>query len=217
MYYPKIDLKEIASSLAHYEEAALELAGEYPNLQDSDTTEFTRSFIPHPENSDEIRANRNRQNIQIAKIITSERARKDNIPKFLKVTGDVKKPEKAETEADSLDSVQRRFNVPGVEPTLNDYYAETGKLNPFERKSNKNYKKSGIENPFNVRGNYDPYEYLRNMPAGASMEPIIDPHKRSSIPSDHSYPVFLMKVSPSDEEKYVEEKGKTIYFMLVEM
>ena len=137
MYYPKIDLKEIASSLAHYEEAALELAGEYPNLQDSDTTEFTRSFIPHPENSDEIRANRNRQNIQIAKIITSERARKDNIPKFLKVTGDVKKPEKAETEADSLDSVQRRFNVPGVEPTLNDYYAETGKLNPFERKSKK--------------------------------------------------------------------------------
>ena len=123
----------------------------------------------------------------------------------MKVTGDVKKPEEPAVTADSLDSVQQRFIIPGVEPTLNDFYAETGKLNPFEKKNEgKNYKKSHIEG-FNP--NYDPYEYLRNMPAGASMEPIIDPHKRSSIPSDHSYPVFLMKVSPSEEAKYVEDKG----------
>jgi len=205
MFYPKIDLKAIASSLAHYEEAALELAGEYPKLQDTDVTEYTRSFIPHPESTDEIRANRNRQNIQIAKIISSERARKDNIPKFLKVTGDVKKPEATKEDADSLDSVQQRFIVPGVEPTLNDYYAETGKLNPFNKKV-KNYKKSRIENDI-FSPNFDPYEYLRNMPAGSSMEPIIDPRKKSYIPSDTSYPVFLMKVSPKDEKKYLEEKA----------
>jgi len=204
VFYPRIDLKAIASSLAHYEEAALELAGEYPRIQDADVTEYTRSFIPHPESADEVRANRNRQNIQIAKIITAERARKSNVPKFLKVNGDVKKPEKPGKDADSLDSVQQRFIVPGVEPTLNDYYAETGKLNPFAKKNSNNYKKSRIE----YGQNFDPYQYLRNMPAGASMEPIIDPHKRSSIPSDHSYPVFLMKVSPADEKKYLEEKGK---------
>ena len=206
VFYPRIDLKAIASSLAHYEEAALELAGEYPRIEDADVTEYTRSFIPHPENADEIRANRNRQNIQIAKIITAERAQKSNIPKFLKVNTDVKKSENSGKEADSLDSVQQRFIVPGVEPTLNDYYAETGKLNPFAKKESKNYKKSHIEYG---RG-FDPYQYLRHMPAGASMEPIIDPHKRSSIPSDHSFPVFLMKVSPADEKKYLEEKGKKI-------
>jgi len=205
VFYPKIDLKAIASSLAHYEEAALELAGEYPKISDAEVTEYTRSFIPHPESDDEVRANRNRQNIQIAKIITAERARKSNIPQFLKVTGDVKKPEKDESDAATLDSIQQRFIVPGVEPTLNDYYAETGKLNPFDKKGAKNYKKSRIEG---YNANYDPYEYLRNMPAGASMEPIIDPHKRASIPSDHSYPVFLMKVSPTDEAKYVEEKAE---------
>ena len=211
IFYPKIDLKEIASSLAHYEEAALELAGEYPKISDSDISEYTRSFIPHPESEDELRANRNRQNIQIAKIITAERARKSNIPKFLKVTGDVKKPVESGATADSLDSVQQRFIIPGVEPTLNDFYAETGKLNPFEKKEGKNYKKSRIER---FKSNYDPYEYLRNMPAGASMEPIIDPHKRSSIPSDHSYPVFLMKVSPSEEAKYVEDKGYNLFFYI---
>ena len=138
VFYPKIDLKEIASSLAHYEEAALELAGEYPKISDAQVTEYTRSFIPHPENDDEVRANRNRQNIQIAKIITAERARKTNIPQFLKVTGDVKTPEKPLDSADSLDQVQQRFIIPGVEPTLNDYYAETGKLNPFAKKNYKN-------------------------------------------------------------------------------
>ena len=204
IFYPKIDLKEIASSLAHYEEAALELAGEYPKISDSDITEYTRSFIPHPETEEELRANRNRQNIQIAKIITAERAKKSNIPQFLKVTGDVKKKEETEAGADSLDSVQQRFIIPGVEPTLNDFYAETGKLNPFEKKGSKNFKKSRIEG---FKPNYDPYEYLRNMPAGASMEPIVDPHKRASIPSDHSYPVFLMKVSPAEEAKYVADKG----------
>lgn len=205
--YPRIDLKAIASALAHYEEAALELAGEYPKPQDVDVTEYTRSFIPHPENPEDVRENRNRQNVQIAKIITAERARKSNIPKYLKVAGDVKKPEIKVTDPDSIDEVQRRFEVPGVEPTLNDYYAETGRLNPFERKS-KNYKKSRIENLHFRNPNYDPYEYLRNMAAGASMEPIIDPSKRSELPADHSYPVFLMKVSPADEKKYVDEPGK---------
>lgn len=208
--YPRIDLKAIASALAHYEEAALELAGEYPKPQDLDVTEYTRSFIPHPENPEDVRENRNRQNIQIAKIITAERARKSNIPKFLRVASDVKKPDVKVTDADSIDEVQRRFEVPGVEPTLNDYYAETGRLNPFERKTKKNFKKSNIENLKWRNKNFDPYEYLRNMPAGASMEPIIDPSKRSEIPSDHSYPVFLMKVSPADEKKYVEEPGKRI-------
>ena len=205
--YPRIDLKAIASALAHYEEAALELAGEYPKPQDVDMTEYTRSFIPHPVNVEEIRENRNRQNIQIAKIITAERAKKSNIPKYLRVATDAKKKDDVKiSDADSIDEVQQRFVVPGVEPTLNDYYAETGRINPFERKT-KNFKKSRIENSFFQNKNYDPYQYLRNMPAGASMEPIIDPSKRSEIPADHSYPVFLMKVSPADEKKYVDEPG----------
>jgi len=36
------------------------------------------------------------------------------------------------------------------------------------------------------------------------MEPIVDPRAKSTIPSDHSFPVFLMKVSPA-EEKYLPE------------
>merc|ERR1712072_837889 len=102
--------------------------------------------------------------------------------------------------ADSLTAVQKRFNILGVEPTLIDYYAETGKINPFAKKKKKdlNVKKSAIN------ANSDPYEYLRNMPAGASMLPIDDPKARSKVPSDHSYPVFLMKVSPG-ERKYIEE------------
>ena len=37
--------------------------------------------------------------------------------------------------ADSLTAVQKRFNILGVEPTLIDYYAETGKINPFAKVS----------------------------------------------------------------------------------
>ena len=48
----------------------------------------------------------------------------------------------------------------------------------------------------------DPFEYLRNMPAGASMEPIIDPHSFSSTRQSVSYPVYLMKVMPGSH-KYV--------------
>ncbi|XP_057314445.1 uncharacterized protein LOC130655679 isoform X2 [Hydractinia symbiolongicarpus] len=208
--YPKIDLKAIASALAHYEEAALELAGEYPKPA-SDLTEYTRSFIPHPVNVEEQKLDKYRQNIQVAKIMTEERRKKDAIPKFLKLTKDVLKDEeeKSPNNADSLDSVRQRFEIPGLEPTLNDYYAETGKINPFDN-SQKSYKKSRIEvEKKNKKSKYqqlvgDPYEYLRNMPVGASMEPIMDPKTRSTIPSDHSYPVFLMKVSPAGK-KYIDE------------
>lgn len=217
--YPKIDLKAIASALAHYEEAALELAGEYPKPA-TDLTEYTRSFIPHPVNVEEQKLDKYRQNIQVAKIMTEERRKKDAIPKFLKLTKDAHKDEdeKSPNNADSLDSVRQRFEIPGLEPTLNDYYAETGKINPFDN-SQKSYKKSRIEvERKNKKSKYqqlvgDPYEYLRNMPVGASMEPIMDPKTRSTIPSDHSYPVFLMKVSPAGK-KYIDEPGKFIFLYL---
>ena len=48
----------------------------------------------------------------------------------------------------------------------------------------------------------DPFEYLRNMQAGASMEPIVDPHSFSSTRQSVSYPVYLMKVMPGSH-KYV--------------
>ena len=36
--------------------------------------------------------------------------------------------------ADELGEVVKRYNILGVQPTLKDYYAETGKINPFEVK-----------------------------------------------------------------------------------
>lgn len=135
--------------------------------------------------------------------------KKENIPKYLKLSKDAKDSDSESADADNLDLVRQRFNIPGVEPTLNDYYAETGKLNPFASKQKK-YKKSRIElDKQRRKAKYfrqDPYEYLRNMPPGASMEPIVDPRAKSTIPSDHSFPVFLMKVSPA-EEKYIPEDG----------
>ena len=238
--YPKIDLKLIASALANYEEAALELAGEYPKPPSlSVTNEVARSEIPKPEAAAHIvdvprshishphsstpldvphsyetkkeliidPLDKYKQNLEIAKLLTDDRNGRSAIPKYLKLTKDVKKGENEEgaTEfaADSLSSIQKRFNILGIEPTLIDYYAETGKINPFAGKQKnkvKNVRKSAI-------ANNDPYEYLRNMPAGASMLPIDDPKARSKIPSDHSYPVFLMKVSPG-EKKYVDEPRK---------
>ena len=58
---------------------------------------------------------------------------------------------------------------------------------------------------FQVQRPVDPFEYLRNMPAGASMEPIIDPHSKSSTRQSVSYPVYLMKVMPGSH-KYVPGK-----------
>lgn len=257
--YPKIDLKLIASALAHYEEAALELAGEYPKAPPS-VVEVARSTIPHPsavtagqtaaitapavavqndaalnartiiprphpyeqqgpplpsfENKKELIIDplqKYKQNLEIAKLLTDDRNGRSTIPKYLKLSKDVKKgeieEENVENVADSLPSIQKRFNILGIEPTLIDYYAETGKINPFaqkHKKKEKNVKKS------NINANSDPYEYLRNMPAGASMLPIDDPKSRSHIPSDHSYPVFLMKVSPG-AQKYIDEPRK--YFV----
>ena len=212
--YPKIDLRAIASALANYEEAALQLAGEYPKPAEADITDYTRSIIPHPVNKEQLKMNKFKQNIQIAKLLTEERMKKTNIPKYLKLTEDalkvIEEEDKQKVDADSIDSVRQRFIVPGVEPTLNDYYAETGKINPYDKKT-KSYKKSRIEaDRKKTKDKYltdDPYEYLRNMPPGASMEPIVDPKSRSTIPSDHSYPVFLMKVSPADA-KYLPEERK---------
>ena len=169
-------------------------------------TEYQRSSIPHPEN---VYVNNINQNMEIAELVTkTERDKKNIIPKYLKLSTDVYKEAESvlDTEnADSLDSVRRRFDIPGVEPTLNDYYSETGKINPFSSKQSR-YKKSQIMKVKTMNTSSDPYEYLRNMPPGASMEPIADPRKRSSFPSDHSYPVFLMKVSPA-EQKYKPEDG----------
>ncbi|XP_065639356.1 uncharacterized protein LOC100203426 isoform X12 [Hydra vulgaris] len=206
--YPRIDLRAIANALAKYESAALELAGEYPKPAQFDMTEYQRSSIPHPET---LYVNNIEQNIQIAELVTkTERDKKNIIPKYLKLSTDVFKDGDSflDTEnADSLDSVRRRFEIPGIEPTLNDYYSETGKINPFSSKQNR-YKKSQIMKIKTMNTSSDPYEYLRNMPPGASMEPIEDPRKRSNIPSDHSFPVFLMKVSPADQKYKPEEASK---------
>lgn len=213
--YPRIDLKEIASALAHYEQAALELAGEYPKPAQADYTDYARSAIPHPSTEGKHSLEKFKQNIQIAKLLTMDSDKKFKIPKYLHIGEDISESggvdTKEKVEADTLDAVMKRFDIPGVEPTLNDYYAETGKINPFAKKSG-NVKKSFIETKAPekkkvVAMNVDPYEYLRNMPPGSSMEPIVDPKARSTIPSDKSYPVFLMKVSPTDE-KYVYEDGK---------
>ncbi|XP_065670469.1 uncharacterized protein LOC100203426 isoform X18 [Hydra vulgaris] len=206
--YPRIDLRAIANALAKYESAALELAGEYPKPAQFDMTEYQRSSIPRPET---LYVNNIEQNIQIAELVTkTERDKKNIIPKYLKLSTDVFKDGDSflDTEnADSLDSVRRRFEIPGIEPTLNDYYSETGKINPFSSKQSR-YKKSQIMKIKTMNTSSDPYEYLRNMPPGASMEPIEDPRKRSNIPSDHSFPVFLMKVSPADQKYKPEEASK---------
>lgn len=218
--YPRIDLKAIASALAHYEEAALQLAGEYPRTSSNiDITDIQRSEIPHPSlvvNHSpvtvlkEIDSNeRRRQNIEVAKVLDTEREKKSSIPNYLKLPLDAKHENIDSIDADDIDMVRKRFEIPGVEPTLNDYYAETGKLNPFEEK-HKNYKKSKIENEKKRKLEFmreDPYEYLRNMANGASMEPIKDPKANAAFEPDHSYPVFLMKVSPADE-KYIPEEGQ---------
>ena len=210
--YPRIDLRRIASALAKYESAALQLAGEYPRIPSDDFNPVSRSDIPHPSNFDFSKLEKHFQNIQIAKLITQGNHKRYEIPKYLLLgeqiheAGGVAQNSDIPA-ADSLASIKERFRIPGLNPSLRDIYAETGKSAVDEdsaKKSRISKKKKAPEKPV------DPYEYLRNMAPGASIEPIVDPKTRSSVIQAKSYPVFLMKVMPGSH-KYSVGKICTIF------
>ncbi len=130
--YPRIDLRKIASALAHYEEAALTLAGEYPHIADQDNDVMTRSQIPRPGAQPLSPFNKLRQNIQIAKLVTQDSGKRYEIPKYLLVGDQITEKDGIASRssipsADSVESVASRFAVPGVKPSLQEFYAETGK------------------------------------------------------------------------------------------
>ena len=138
--YPRIDLRRIASALANYEEAALNLAGEYPHITAADSDLVTRSQIPHPA-SLAFPFNKLRQNIQIAKLVTQDDHKRFEIPKYLLVGDQITEKDgiakdSALPAADSVESVTQRFQVPGIQPSLQDMYAETGRA-PFESEAAK--------------------------------------------------------------------------------
>ena len=129
--YPRIDLRKIASALANYEEAALTLAGEYPRVTTQDTDLVTRSNIPHPPGVMSP-FNKLRQNIQIAKLVTQNNIKRFQIPKYLLVGEQITEKDGLAKEsglpaADSYESVTQRFALPGKKPSLQEYYAETGR------------------------------------------------------------------------------------------
>ena len=129
--YPRIDLRRIASALANYEEAALTLAGECPRITTQETDVVTRSNIPHPSGLASP-FNKLKQNIQIAKLVTQNNHKRFEIPKYLLVGDQITEKDGLVKDsslpaADTLESVTQRFAVPGMKPSLQEYYAETGK------------------------------------------------------------------------------------------
>ena len=129
--YPRIDLRRIASALANYEEAALTLAGEYPRMTSQETDVVTRSNIPHPQGVLSP-FNKLKQNIQIAKLVTQNNNKRFEIPKYLLVGDQITEKDGLVKDsslpaADTYESVKERFTVAGMKPSLQEYYAETGK------------------------------------------------------------------------------------------
>ena len=92
---------------------------------------MTRSHIPHP-NGFLSPFSKLRQNIQIAKLVTQNNNKRFEIPKYLLVGDQITEKDGLAKEsplpsADTYESVTQRFAIPGVIPSLQEYYAETGK------------------------------------------------------------------------------------------
>ncbi|KAF1744912.1 hypothetical protein MXB_1361, partial [Myxobolus squamalis] len=91
-----------------------------------------------------------------------------------------------------FDRLKSRFTMPGLVPSLEDLYAELGTLHPsldvkmIQSKSNQDKRSKVLESK-------DPFKYLRNKIAGASIQPIVDVNSLSSTRVQRSNPVYVVK------------------------